>query len=796
MSPAASNDYDIFLAAAPSDEEAARAAAETLSGQGLRVFRPGQSPEDDEAAGRDLIDGLSRSRMLLAFYSDAFPRDRRCQQALICTMNVAQREDELARRIVVLTPEGSPDGVEPGDLRPIVTGRIPKPGNTRNLSALVRTMRTAVDAVPGPIGRIHPLTPPPWHGVQEVSHPRFVGRFSLLWSIHEHLKPAETLPPEGIVPPVVSLTGHAGAGKTQLARAYARRFGLDYPGGVFWLRAYGTEDPVTGMGPEERVAERDRQIREFAGALGVIIANRGPSEIRLALGDALGRRQRTCLWIVDDLPHGLEPDQVQDWIGPHPLARTIITSRERTLRSLGPSLDVPGLTAPEAADIAAATPHPVAPRDREALDGLVHRVGGHALSLDVALCTLAALHDRAAGTTLEDFDETDASVTAFSRELEGHVAEGTEGSIAAVLIRSVRAVGDETRDFLRLGSVLAAAPILPTLVSSVLTRVEDLDSESARDTINRAWSEADAHGLTASGGGAYRHRSIHPLIARTVRAVEPTPARLETLRAAAVEALREKVPARYDPSAYSALEFEITHARELVRHPHTIAEAELLGRIARYDLVRGAYESARGLYRRQVDAYIAIHGENHTDTATALSDLAGVMFLQGEIAEARRLHEQALEIRREALGNDHADTLTAMNNLATVLGLEGKLQAARQLQEEILEIRRESVGEAHADTLASMGNLAATLDAMGDLQGVRALQEQVLAARRDRFGVEHPATSSSAWQLYETLTHLRDEGAASTVLNDHLTWLLERDPGSLGPDQQNIRHLLTESRQV
>ena len=38
------------------------------------------------------------------------------------------------------------------------------------------------------------------------------------------------------------MSGLGGVGKSLLAEEYALHFGAAYPGGVFWLRAYGNDD--------------------------------------------------------------------------------------------------------------------------------------------------------------------------------------------------------------------------------------------------------------------------------------------------------------------------------------------------------------------------------------------------------------------------------------------------------------------------------------------------------------------------------------------------------------------------
>ena len=154
------------------------------------------------------------------------------------------------------------------------------------------------------------------------------------------------------------MSGLGGQGKSLLAEEYALRFGAAYPGGVFWLRAYGNDDAKAGFAEEEREAEHLNKIRAFADSLGVMLQGLEPTQISGALGREIERRAQPCLWIVDDVPDGLDGQALRKWFSPHPLARTLLTTRSREYNSLVPGFDLEELSPEEAVNFSRRAGHP------------------------------------------------------------------------------------------------------------------------------------------------------------------------------------------------------------------------------------------------------------------------------------------------------------------------------------------------------------------------------------------------------------------------------------------------------
>jgi CHAT domain-containing protein/tetratricopeptide (TPR) repeat protein len=196
-----------------------------------------------------------------------------------------------------------------------------------------------------------------------------------------------------------------------------------------------------------------------------------------------------------------------------------------------------------------------------------------------------------------------------------------------------------------------------------------------------------------------------------------------------------------------------------------LAQAELFA-------ARGDLGQAETLHDRVVSIYERTLGPTHALTATGLSNLGNVKYLQGKFAEAEAVHRRALVIREKVLGPDHPDTATSLNNLANVLFEQGKdirasaaEQRARErsgqrvqslsevegLYRRALAIQERSLGPEHPALANTLNNLAAMLDQQGKPVEAEALQRRALAILEKTLGPLHPDTASTLTTLAVSL---------------------------------------------
>ena len=71
-------------------------------------------------------------------------------------------------------------------------------------------------------------------------------------------------------------------------------------------------------------------------------------QIEGALARKIASEDKPCLWMVDDVPNGLDGEALRRWFAPHALARTLVTTRSREYGSLAKGIDLSVLTPDEA----------------------------------------------------------------------------------------------------------------------------------------------------------------------------------------------------------------------------------------------------------------------------------------------------------------------------------------------------------------------------------------------------------------------------------------------------------------
>ena len=761
--------FDLFISYRRKDASPVLLLADALVASGLRVWIDQREIGDFDAITDEIRSGIAHSKALLAWYSADYPKSRPCQQELTAAYLAAQKLGDPRRRVLVVNPEANAAHVTP-----IQLADQQHPPAT-DASVLATRIAATVRNLEGPLGRDSKVLPPQY-GHNLTGSSRFVGRLNDLWAIHSGLFARESSIISGNeAPGIVQVIGLGGIGKSLLAEEYALRFASAFPAGIFWLRAAAFEATLTPSDPGEVDARRREQFRSVAVALGIDPVGLASDRVEAELAAALKKSGGAFLWIIDDLGPALSAEAFRRWLAPSPNGRTLITTRSQDYGGIGTHVPLTALTAAEAFALLTSRRSVSSPDETTAARGLCEDLGFHPLAVDVTGSALVAWPESVAefrrllGQPARDELE-------LSAELADALPNGHEKSIAATLLRSIRALAPEGQDFLRLAARVAAFPIPARFVESTFGEMTDI-GEAARRWTARALAQCAKASL--SEGAADAPRRVHVLVARTMRLHDADFQRQLIIHKAAVRALTRALPPVADVRTHEDLAPEVSHARALVRElDGSESRTELLGWVARYDVERGEYALAETESRTQLSAYEALFGKRDERTLLAAGDLARALKGLERNTEAMEIEKHVLKERIRLLGRDHIDTLTAMNNLAMTLGEQGDNEGACRLQRRVLDTRLRLFGPEHEHTLFSLNNLGSTLTRLGRIQEAIPLLLQAYDGRRKVLGEDHVSTLISRTALAVALWEGGDAAAAERHLRVTVS-TLERLQGPL-----------------
>ncbi len=777
--------HDLFISYRRDDKASVDALVAALQARGVTVWQDAQRVEDFASIQQAVSAGLIGARALLAWYSGRYNDSRACQWELTSAYLAAQAEGDPRRRILVVNPEASNAHVHLPELfDQLHLSGAGVPGDADAVARLADRLQAALSGVPfAPLGELRPLTPPQWLPAMGTGSTRFVGRLREMWQLHGRLQAGQAamLTASGGKPGLALVRGAGGIGKSLMAEEYALRFGAAYPGGVYWLRAHGHPDGGVELDVAQRALQRDTQELDIAARLGIDISGLSAAQVRGALSRHFQHQGRPFLWVVDDLPADPGPEGLGGWQAPHPLGCTLFTSRTRRFTAVE-TIELPQLDPDEARRLLVrgrALP------DAEAAvaDEICALLGHHALAVDV---TAALVGRRGLDQVLANLQHPDRDALELAAALDEALPNGHQRQIAATFLASIRQLDEPARELLRYAAVLAVAPIPTALFVGCVAEALGAEEDQARDEVDLAVSRLLSRSLADdTGDGAV---AVHTLVSRALRFAEPRCEAWSRRRAQVVVVLARRMADAADIRLHPNLALWVPHSRELGDAPSDAVSADLLGWVARFDLERGAYASARSAFEQQVKARRSLLGQEHPDTLTSMSNLAATFLAQGELDGAGRLQEAALEASKRMLGEEHPLTLTSMSNLANTLNAQGDLPSARRLQEAVLEAEKRVLGEEQPRNLNYMNNLAATLLAQGELPGAGRLQEAVLEASKRMLGEEHPFTLTVMSNLANTLNAQGDLPGARRLQEA----VLETRKRVLGEEHPDTLHSMSD----
>ncbi|MFG2867416.1 tetratricopeptide repeat protein [Streptomyces sp. NPDC048338] len=771
---------EVFFSYPRTDRASVLPLVEALRCAGVSVFLDESGIDEFEGITPAIRSALAGSRLFVAYYSAAYPARPACQWELLTAFRAASVLGGAGERILVINPEPGPGHIQPVQLR---DARYCTTTDSDSVARLVQRVVERVAASPGCLGDAIEARRPVRRPVEHLGSERFIGRVDEFWQLH-HALHAQEYPAthDEASSGQAVVIGLGGVGKTLLVEQYARRFASFYPGGIYWFTTAASHAPDTPGSESLNDDVRAQYHQQVAAALALDGTQSDPVQIREAARRLIEQAGEPCLWIVDDVPGQLPPDLVRELAAPHPLGRTIMTSRWRGYQL--PVVDVDVLHRDEAYRLLVTARVPAGPPEETAARTLAQRLGFHALAVDLARGCLA---DQPGLTYTELLDQlTDTQHGDAFQQLVGdlfmQVPTDHTNDIAATFTRSLQHLDDDALTLLRIAATLAPAPLPERLLTAVSATLLQEEEESARRTNRRALSAAQRRSLIRQTGTEPPSWFVHALVSRTLNLQPDTADTRTVLRAAAITATTRLMEPVYTPGRLDLADIT-PHARALVEDLDTAESLALLGSVARYDYESGQPANAAQNYQRHSDAQAACSGPDHPDTLTSRGNLASAYGAAGDLVRAIPLFERTYADCVRVLGDDHPHTLTSRNNLAGAYQSAGDLSRAIPLYVETLGDRLRVLGENHPDTLTSRNNLASTYQAAGDLSRAIPLFEQTYADRVRVLGEDHPDTLTSRNNLAGAFREAGNLGRAiplfEQTLADSVRVLGEDHPDTL-----------------
>lgn len=513
--------WDVFFSYSRGDAERVRPLLEALRDAGLKVFTDEAGVAGFSGISRTIRAALADSRALLAFYSREYPERQACQWELTTAYLYGLGEGDPGGRVMVVNPERGTGHIHPVELRDTRHWPWPPPQGTSAIPALVADVQAHLARLPGPMSRTEgnaegdPREAPRWlPGPRPTEFPRFVGRLPELWRVHSalhaHAAPLVTGSPAARA---VQIRGMGGIGKSLLAREYAQRFGAAFPGGVCWLEATDAHVYREGIRRlERRLGTRDLYAYfEASGA--------------------------PFLFVVDGLPGGLALGQAASFAAPHPLGRTLFTTRSRAYGALAVPVDLHTLDHDHARELAGSAE-------------LATEAAGHPQALTL-LGDAVAAGQRPDALLSRLYAPGDSLFDALAGE--------AEEPVTVSLLRDMPTAGPEAMDVLRCAVALSPLPLSEEDAATALTAADAVPPAVARRRTAVGFAELRVRSLLSvyaaaqEGPGAERAPLrgehawptdgvswyVHPVTVHAWRHHDPAPARTEALRHAMLRTLYE-----------------------------------------------------------------------------------------------------------------------------------------------------------------------------------------------------------------------------------------------------------------
>ncbi|MDE5089156.1 MAG: tetratricopeptide repeat protein, partial [Trichodesmium sp. St16_bin2-tuft] len=532
---------------------------------------------------------------------------------------------------------------------------------------------------------------------------KYVGRDDVIKILHEQLKVTEQVA-------IISVTGMAGIGKTELALQYAHFYFKQktYTGGICWLNCRGQN-----VGP---------QIISFAIS---------KFNLSFSKDDDLQTQIDSCwhnwqegkvLVIFDDV---VNYKDILDFLPPiRSRFKVLITTRQKWLTQSFQRLEL------EVLDIDAALELLISYVGSDRIQGeleeakaLCKDLGCLPLGLELVARYLERKPSLSLAKTRERLGLKHQSLQRFSRDMTG------DRGVPATFELSWTELEKDSKELGCLLSLFASTPIPWYLVEGCLPWVDEEELEDRRDEklVNLSL-------LQSLGDNCYE---FHPLIREFFRnklsGLDLVEEMKQNICRVIVDATR-KIPDDITVEQVKEVEIEIPHITEIADNlAEYLSDDDLITsfmRLGRFYEAKGSYSQAQPWLEKAKEKVERQAEKNNADIATVYNMLARLYKLQGKYENAESLYLQSIEIKKRVLPKNHPDLASSLNNLGNLYESQGKYEAAEPLYLEDIEIKKIVLPENHLDLASSLNNLGGLYKSQGKYEAAESLYVQSIEIKK------------------------------------------------------------------
>lgn len=620
-----------------------------------------------------------------------------------------------------------------------------------------------------------PQTDGIWH-VPYRRNPFFTGREDELQQLYDALHSV----PVGKAAFPQALSGLSGIGKSQTAIEYAYRHRSEYRA-VLWVRAETHETLFADYAriahvldlPEQQTPnwQLDAVLRWLETQTDWLLLLDNVENLALvrAFLPAQGHGHivlTTRVQALGTLSQRIDLEKMGQEEGAFFLLRRVrLIGQEATLE------DAAGADFIEAKDIA------------RAMDGLP-------LALDQA-----GAYIEESGCSLYDYKERYRQQQHTLLEMRGSITSEHPESVATTWLLSFQKLEQSNpaaAKLLRLCAFLHPDAILEEIITSGAAELGPLLAPVAADSVALDGAIASLRTFSLLQRNAETHTfSMHRLVQAVLKeSMDDTMRQCWAERA--IRAVNCAFPDSEQVANWEQCRRYLPHVQVCVQHIEqwNLAfpeAARLLDAAGMYVLEQAHYTQAAFLLGKALDIRIRVQGQEHSDVAESLTNVAGVYLYQGKYATAEPLLARALEVRERVQGPEHPDVAICLNNLALCYHHQGKYAAAEPLFRRALAIWERTAGEEHPDVARTLNNLALLYIGQRQYTLAEPLFQRALAIWESLRGPAHPDVAT----CLNNLALLYQRQGKYALAESIFQRVLAIRENTLGPEHPIIAYSLT-----